>query len=109
VIRLVQDQRVARYGLLRGYFHGADDDSVDEMELQRLRSVSLAPDAVAIGQTLEDALHEVLVDVTVVSVRRANGRVETPSMGLMLASGDTLVLSGRPQALSRAEALLLKG
>ncbi len=109
VIRLVQDQRIARYGLLRGYFHGADDDSVDELELQRLRSVTLTPDAAAIGQTLEDALHEELVNVTVVSVRRAHGRVETPSMGLTLDSGDTLVISGRPQALARAEALLLKG
>jgi CPA2 family monovalent cation:H+ antiporter-2 len=27
VIRVVQDQRDARYNLLRGYFHGADDDS----------------------------------------------------------------------------------
>ena len=109
VIRLVQDQRIARYGLLRGYFHGADDDSVDELELQRLRSVTLAPDAAAIGQTLEEALREVLIDVTAVSVRRAHGRVETPSMGLRLASGDTLVISGRPQALARAETLLLKG
>ena len=109
VIRLVQDQRIARYGLLRGYFHGADDDSVDELELQRLRSVTLTPDAAAIDQTLEDALREVLVDVTVVSVRRAHGRVETPSLGLKLARGDTLVVSGRPQALARAEALLLKG
>ena len=55
------------------------------------------------------ALREVLVDVTVVSVRRAHGRVEIPSLGLRLASGDTLVVSGRPQALARAEALLLKG
>ena len=109
VIRLVQDQRIARYGLLRGYFHGADDDSVDELELQRLRSVTLAPDAAAIGRTLAEALHDVLVDVTVVSVRRAQGRVETPAMGLRLESGDTLVISGRPQALARAENLLLKG
>ena len=31
VIRIVQDQRDARYSLLRGYFHGADDDTVDEL------------------------------------------------------------------------------
>jgi len=105
----VRDRGIAGYGLLRGYFHGADDDSVDELELQRLRSVTLAPDAAAIGQTLEEALREVLIDVTAVSVRRAHGRVETPSMGLRLASGDTLVISGRPQALARAETLLLKG
>jgi CPA2 family monovalent cation:H+ antiporter-2 len=109
VIRLVQDQRVARYGLLRGYFHGADDDTVDELDLQRLRSVTLAPDAAAIGRTLENALREVLINVTVVSVRRARGKVETPQPDLTLDVGDTLVISGRPQALLKAEALLLKG
>jgi hypothetical protein len=32
VLRVVQQQRDARYGLLRGYFHGADDDTVDELD-----------------------------------------------------------------------------
>jgi voltage-gated potassium channel Kch len=41
VIRVVQDQRDARYGLLRGYFHGADDDTVDELQTARLASVTL--------------------------------------------------------------------
>ena len=49
VIRLVQDQRDARYGLLRDYFHGADDDSVDEPELKRLQSVTLGADAACAG------------------------------------------------------------
>ena len=31
VIRIVQDQRDARYSLLRGYFHGADDDNVQRL------------------------------------------------------------------------------
>ncbi len=36
VIRIVQDQRDARYSLLRGYFHGADDDTVDDLRNERL-------------------------------------------------------------------------
>ena len=32
VIRIVQDQRDARYNLLRGYFHGADDDDAHERD-----------------------------------------------------------------------------
>ncbi|HEX7383179.1 MAG TPA: cation:proton antiporter, partial [Burkholderiaceae bacterium] len=32
VIRVVRDQRDARYRLLRGYFHGADDDTADERQ-----------------------------------------------------------------------------
>ena len=45
VIRVVQDQRDARYSLLRGYFHGADDDTVDELQQARLLSVTLPPAA----------------------------------------------------------------
>ncbi|MBI5925152.1 MAG: cation:proton antiporter [Aquabacterium sp.] len=109
VIRMVQDQRVARYGLLRGYFHGADDDSVDELELQRLLSVTLTADSACIGHTLAASLDQKDTRVAVVSVRRAEGQVVVPGGELILHVGDTLVLSGRPQDLSRAESLLLKG
>ena len=69
VLRVVQDQRDARYGLLRGYFHGADDDTVDELQQARLLSVSLPASAASLGQTLASVgLHE--LEVTVVSVRR---------------------------------------
>jgi CPA2 family monovalent cation:H+ antiporter-2 len=43
----------------------------------------------------------------VVSVRRANGAVVPASSDLRLAPNDTLVLSGRPEALALAEAKLL--
>ena len=32
VLRVVQDQRDARYNMLRGYFHGADDDTPNERD-----------------------------------------------------------------------------
>ena len=109
VIRLVQDQRIARYGLLRGYFHGADDDGVDEGELQRLQSVTVMAGAACLGQRLGDSLDTETLGVAVVSVRQAGGRVVIPEPGMTLQAGDTLVLSGRPQDLARAEGLLLKG
>jgi len=109
VFRLVQEQRMARYGLLRGYFHGADDDSVDELELQRLLSVTLEHDSHCVGHTLDASLDQRDVGVTIVSVRRAHGGVLSPYPELLLEVGDTLVLSGRPQDLLRAEGLLLKG
>ena len=109
VIRLVQDQRVARYGLLRGYFHGADDDNEDEGELQRLASITLSTDAVCVGTSLSDCLDAKLPEVTLVSLRCASGRVLQPDADRTLEAGDTLVLSGRPRDLTRAERLLLKG
>jgi len=106
VIRVVQDQRDARYGLLRGYFHGADDDTVDERQQARLLSVSLPPAAASLGETLESlALHA--LGVSVVSVRRASGAVTRPDVQLTLAAGDTLVLSGLPEPLALAEGKLL--
>jgi monovalent cation:H+ antiporter-2, CPA2 family len=106
VIRVVQDQRDARYGLLRGYFHGADDDTADELQTARLLSVTLPSAGSHLGQTLAaQALHA--VGVSVVSVRRAGGAVVKPDDALVLAAGDTLVLSGKPEPLSLAEGRLL--
>ena len=110
VIRLVQTQRQARYGLMRDYFHGGDDDSVDEMELQRLQSVTLGANAACVGHTLAESLAgPEMKRVAVVSVRRAHGAVIAPEPSITLEAGDTLVLSGRPQNLARAESMLLEG
>jgi CPA2 family monovalent cation:H+ antiporter-2 len=106
VIRVVQDQRDARYGLLRGYFHGADDDTADELQTARLLSVTLPAAGSHLGQTLAaQALHA--VGVSVVSVRRASGAVMKPDDALVLSAGDTLVLSGLPEPLALAEGRLL--
>jgi CPA2 family monovalent cation:H+ antiporter-2 len=107
VIRITRDARDARYGLLRGYFHGADDDTVEELQQARLQSVTLPAAAICIGQRLADlALHAVGVDI--VSVRKASGAVVKADDDLVLGAGDTLVLSGRPEPLALAESRLLQ-
>jgi CPA2 family monovalent cation:H+ antiporter-2 len=106
VIRVVQEQRDARYGLLRGYFHGADDDTVDELQQTRLASVTLPAASACLHKTLgEQALQA--VGVNVVSVRSASGAVTQPAPDRVLAPGDTLVLAGLPEALALAEGKLL--
>ncbi|MBL8327173.1 MAG: cation:proton antiporter [Rubrivivax sp.] len=108
VIRITRDARDARYSLLRGYFHGADDDTVEELEQARLQSVTLPEAAGCLGQTLDaQALHA--VGVSVVSIRRAGGGVVGPDAAHALSAGDTLVLSGLPEPLALAEEKLLRG
>jgi len=108
VIRTVQQQRDARYNLLRGYFHGADDDTVDELEHERLSSITLPLGAHAVGESLSRlSLHG--LGVRVMGLRRANGRNEPAAAEATLRSGDTLVLCGRMEALALAEARLLRG
>ncbi len=109
VIRLTRDARDARYGLLRGYFHGADDDTVEELQQERLASVTLPSASASVGRTLASlALHA--VGVSVVSLRRASGAVtDQPPVETALAAGDTLVLAGLPEPLALAEEKLLRG
>jgi CPA2 family monovalent cation:H+ antiporter-2 len=107
VIRITRDARDARYRLLQGYFHGADDDTVAELQQARLASVTLPAAAACVGRTLKQlALHA--IGVQVVSLRLASGRMQAPDDEQILASGDTLVLSGLPQALALAEEKLLR-
>jgi CPA2 family monovalent cation:H+ antiporter-2 len=101
VIRVVQDQRDARYNLLRGYFHGADDDNADELDHERLNSFTLTAGARAVGQQLDRAAL-LAVGVRVASLRRRNGKAEE-------VRDDTLVLSGKPGALALAIDMLQKG
>jgi len=108
VIRVVQDQRDARYDLLRGYFHGADDDTADEIDHERFNSFTLSPGAQAIGSLVE-ALGLGAIGVRVVSLRRRNGQRVELSEDAVLADGDTLVLSGKPAALANAVDKLQQG
>ncbi|MDM0021538.1 cation:proton antiporter [Variovorax saccharolyticus] len=108
VIRVVQDQRDERYNLLRGYFHGADDDNADEIDHERLNSFTLTAGARAIGQPLA-GLALAGLQVRVASLRRRDGKAADAADDTVLADGDTLVLSGKPGALAMAIDKLQKG
>jgi CPA2 family monovalent cation:H+ antiporter-2 len=107
VIRITRDARDARYSLLRGYFHGADDDTVEERAQARLQSVTLPATARCLGEALQDQAFDA-AGISVVSVRRASGGVVPAEPGHVLAGGDTLVLSGLPEPLALAEEQLLR-
>ncbi len=108
VIRTVQDQRDARYNLLRGYFHGQDDDTVDELDHERLQTVNLPMAAKTLGEYL-DHLALPALGARVMSLRRKDGQLVTLDETVALREGDTLVLNGKPQALALAEEKLLRG
>ena len=107
VIRIVQEQRDARYNLLRGYFHGADDDSADELHQERLSSLTLPLGARAVGKPISYFALQAL-DVRVVSLRRSSGKVVAVALDPLIEEGDTLVLSGKGDMLALATQKLLK-
>jgi CPA2 family monovalent cation:H+ antiporter-2 len=107
VLRLVQDQRDARYKLLRGFFHGADDASVDELDNERLSTVTLPAESryaglPALGLPMEEC------GVRLVGLRRASGKQANVTDDLLLEAGDTLVLGGTATALAAVEEMITK-
>jgi monovalent cation:H+ antiporter-2, CPA2 family len=108
VIRIVQDQRDARYNLLRGYFHGADDHAIDEGAQERLANISLPVGAYAVGKRLSQ-LEPLISGTRWVNLRHHSGRNVSPDSDPLLEAGDTLVLSGKLDALADAENRLLRG
>ena len=105
VVHRVQAAREERYASLRGYFHGASDVG-EEADLVRLHSVTLNDGAACIGKLLGE------VDVAgagaeVTSIRRGRGAL-TVTPDTLLELGDVVVLRGVADAVTRAEARLLR-
>jgi CPA2 family monovalent cation:H+ antiporter-2 len=110
VVRRVRAMRDEQYGLLRGLFHGAGDDTEDPDDAQpRLHAVTLTGNALAIGRTVAQSGLEDL-GVQVKAVRRpGTGQRLSPQEAGPLESGDVVILLGVPELLSVAESRLLQG
>lgn len=102
VIRIVQDQRDARYNLLRGFFHGADDIATDDAQHERLASITLPADSPWCDGSIA-ALELDAMQIRLVGIRRARSKVVSTEPETLLEAGDTLVLSGSAEALALAE------
>ncbi|GAB3628614.1 potassium transporter [Pandoraea terrae] len=103
VLRRVAQARNARYSLLRGYFHGLDDDDEGgEREQVRLQSVPLTPNSDGVGRTLGELALEKL-GVTVTAIRRHGIRGIEPAPETRLMAEDIVVLRGMPEKLAEAE------
>jgi CPA2 family monovalent cation:H+ antiporter-2 len=110
VLYRIEDVRSHRYQMLRGFFHGQEDELRQEGDAyrERLHTFVLSPDAHAVGHTLRQYRLDD-VGVTVTAVRRHGVRGEEPDPDMQLQSGDTLILSGTLEALQQAEQRLASG
>lgn len=104
VIRRIRQIRDNRYSLLRGYFHGTDDDVHERSTDVLLKSFSIADTSGSVGARLGD-LNLAEIGVEVSSLRRGRQRVSvTPDW--VLQANDALVMRGTSEALALAEELL---
>jgi CPA2 family monovalent cation:H+ antiporter-2 len=108
VLRRIRSIREGRYGLMRGYFHGADDQEAETIEADHLRlhAVTLPAGSVAVGMPLAGLpLEGCAINALVRGGRR---QLEWPA-DFRARAGDTLVLAGTVEQVNAAEARLLQG
>ncbi len=107
VLKRIRTIREERYGMFRGFFHGATDaaDAADNLQ-SRLKTVVLPDRASAVGRTLAELALDGLVEVT--GVRRRGARSLRPDAQWRFEGGDVVVLLGRPEQLALAEQRLLR-
>ncbi len=110
VLSRLRTVRGERYELMRGFFPGATDeaDGALDVDQPRLRSILIDRDAAAVGKTLL-VLDVGSVGVLLTALRRHGVRQMTPPPETRLVAGDVLILNGTPEALARAEILILQG
>ena len=110
IMRLIEKTRADHYYNLRGYFHGEEAESVEDIadDHYRRHTVVLSPGCKSIGKTILDC-HLGEMGVSILSVRRGNIRGDDPNPDMILKQGDALVLEGGTEELELAEEKLLRG
>lgn len=106
IVQRVRQVREGRYQIVKGYFHGADDATLEgiEKEDRHLRSISLTAGIAAIGQRIGDLDLE---GASVVAIVRDGGRIVAPPDTEVLARDDTVVVSGSRDQVGAAETVLM--
>ena len=110
ILKRVRTERKGHYGHMHGFFPGETTEisygTQDKLEF--MHAVIMTEDAYAVGKTLKD-LNVQSMRISIKGLRRDNNEIEDPSEGLTIQRGDTLVISGKPRRVERAERYLLEG
>ncbi len=101
VIRRIQEQRSAKYSLMREFFpDDAQNDQEPSSIKNRLRALVIPPTSRMIGLTIQELnLNEVMV----IALVRAHEHVPSPPPETILAAHDEIVLYGPVDGLQRIE------
>ncbi len=110
ILRRVREERKGRYDHLHGFYPGETTEisygTADKLEF--IHAVVLGADAFAIGKTIAE-LGKLKEKVKIKSIRRGTVDWDPADWHQALASGDIVVVAGKPRRVERAERYLLEG
>ena len=110
ILRRVREERKGRYDHLHGFYPGETTEisygTADKLEF--MHAVVLGADAFAIGKTITE-LGKLTEKVKIKSIRRGTVDWDPADWHQALASGDVVVVAGKPRRVERAERYLLEG
>ena len=110
ILRRVREERKGRYDHLHGFYPGETTEisygTADKLEF--IHAVVLGADAFAIGKTIAE-LGKLTEKVKIKSIRRGTVDWDPADWHQALASGDVVVVAGKPRRVERAERYLLEG
>jgi monovalent cation:H+ antiporter-2, CPA2 family len=110
VLMRLRHVRGERYQLMRGFFPGATDEEDSTLDAQqpRLHSIMIDSGAAAVGKTIEN-LGLTESGATLVALRRRGVRDADPAVTTRVEANDVLIIAGTPEALAKAEMVVLQG
>lgn len=100
VMLRMQEQRATQYRLLRELYKGDELNHSADVDADRLKPVSVLPDAQVVGKALKDLN---LDNVIIAAIVQDGERCLNPPPDLRLQAGDVIVLFGMPNDLLQAE------
>ena len=110
ILRRVREERKGRYDHLHGFYPGETTEisygTADKLEF--MHAVVLGADAFAIGKNIAE-LGKLTEKVKIKSIRRGTVDWDPADWHQALASGDVVVVAGKPRRVERAERYLLEG
>jgi CPA2 family monovalent cation:H+ antiporter-2 len=104
VLRRIREIRDSRYALLRGYFHGSEDDANERGTEILLKSFPLPATSGLVGHPVQ-VLRPAEIGVEISAVRRGRTGLDLAA-NPSLQAGDVIVMRGPSEALALAEELL---
>ncbi len=104
VLRLTRSIRQDRYQLLENFYPGEDDNPHRQHQIMKhiIHSIPLDESAFIVGKKIKDMDLEAL-NVSIKAIKRGQVRGESPSENTVIKENDSIVITGLPENVEKAE------